>query len=83
MPKFNMDWLFRAREVALRSLAGITQEAAAARKAQDSHRVNQVMRRVGGVLKVLGQSLERGDRQRKRRTRHAGKRSSLLSCPRY
>ena len=64
-------WLRRARLQAMEQLAQIQGMAANAREEQDSKRFHTHMAKVGGVLRKLSRSLTRGDRQSKRRTRHA------------
>lgn len=64
------SWAFRARELATRALASLTERAEAARRARRNDELQTVMRRVPTVLRRLAEFLERGQRQGQRRTRH-------------
>lgn len=63
-------WALRARELAVRALAALSQRAQAAREAARSEEFQAAMRRVPTVLRRLAEFLERGHRQGRRRTRH-------------
>ena len=70
----ELSGVYRAREVAQRSLKEISRDAAAARAQRDMKRFHEVMRRVGRVERALAASLERDRRQNNRRTKHADQR---------
>jgi hypothetical protein len=68
------SWAFRARELATRALAAMSERAEAARQGRRSEELQGVMRRVPSVLRRLAEFLERGHRQGRRRTRHVEER---------
>ncbi len=63
-------WALRARELAARALAALSERAEAARQAARTEEFQSAMRRVPTVLRRLAEFLERGQRQGRRRTRH-------------
>jgi hypothetical protein len=63
--------VYRAREIAARDLENLERLAAQAREIGKTDDALAVMKKVPGVLMRLAESLERGDRQQARRTRHA------------
>jgi len=81
---FSGDWqpgLRRARLQTIEQLAQIQGMAAHAREDKDPKRFQQHMAKIGGVLRKFSRSLSRGDRQRKRRTKHAEVRRRESSRP--
>jgi hypothetical protein len=64
------SWAFRARELAARVLAAMTERAEAARRTRRAEELQAVMRRVPTVLRRLAEFLDRGHRQGRRRTLH-------------
>jgi len=81
---FAGDWqpgLRRARLQTMEQLAQIQGMAAHAREDKDPKRFQQHMAKIGGVLRRFSRSLSRGDRQRKRRTKHAEVRRREHSRP--
>ena len=63
--------VYRAREIAARDLENLERLANQAREAGRSDDAQGAMKKIPGVLMRLAESLERGDRQQARRTRHA------------
>jgi hypothetical protein len=63
--------VYRAREIAVRDLDNLERLAAQARASGRPEEALAAMKRIPGVLMRLAESLERGDRQMARRTRHA------------
>ena len=74
-------WIFTARESAQRRLDDIRAKALRARKAGDQDAYNEAMKGIGGVLRTMSKSLDRGNRQDKRRTSHAVKRKGNAARP--
>lgn len=70
----------RARDVARRALAQIAIEVSAIRPPAP-HRLRQAFSRIPAVLRRLADSIERGERQRDRRTRHAERRRQQCHRP--
>ena len=66
--------VYRAREVAARSLEALERRASAARENGDADAEQDAMRKVPVVLRRLAESLERSARQDIRRTRHVEER---------
>ena len=64
------SWAFRARELASRALAAMSERAEAAHRTRRTEDLQTVMRRVPTVLRRLAEFLERGHRQGQRRTHH-------------
>jgi hypothetical protein len=63
--------VYRAREIAARDLENLERLAAQAREAGRPDEALALMKKIPGILMRLAESLERGDRQMARRTRHA------------
>jgi len=77
----SLEWLKRAVGIAERDLKEIAIEAGIARKAQDSAQFNEQMKQVPMVLKSLAASINRGERQQKRRTQHVEQRRGNKNRP--
>lgn len=67
-------WVTRARDAAREAVAGIEARVIEGRGRGDAERVRRELAGVPVVLRRLAQSLERGDRQDRRRTPHARQR---------
>jgi hypothetical protein len=63
--------VYRAREIASRDLENLERLAAQARDGGKSEEALAALKKIPGILMRLAESLERGDRQMARRTRHA------------
>jgi hypothetical protein len=63
--------VYRAREIALRDLENLERLAAQAREGGRPDEALVVLKKIPAILMRLAESLERGDRQMARRTRHA------------
>lgn len=66
--------VFRAREIAVRDLQEIERKSRIARQSNRREETGRFLRQVPVILSRLAESLERGERQRKRRTFHAEER---------
>jgi len=66
--------VYRAREIATRHLQDIERKTRLARQMNRRDEASRLMRQIPVVLARLAESLERGDRQQKRRTQHAEER---------
>ena len=75
------SWIYHAREAAVRKLETIRNRALAARESGNQDAYNDAMKGIGGVLRGFSKSLERGNRQAKRRTNHAVKRKNQTERP--
>lgn len=63
--------VYRAREIAVRDLENLERLAAQSREDGRPEEALAVLKKIPGILMRLAESLERGDRQLARRTRHA------------
>jgi hypothetical protein len=75
------SWIYRAREVAIRELEKVRGRALRAKEAGNQDAYNEAMRAMSGLLRSFSSSLERGNRQSKRRTQHAEKRKTNAARP--
>jgi hypothetical protein len=73
--------VFRAKEIAARAIQEIERKTRLAREGHRRDEASRLMRQVPVVLSRLAESLERGERQRKRRTQHAEDRRSAGTRP--
>jgi len=68
------EWVQRARRLASTGLSAIESRARKARAARDTQGIKAAMREIPAQLRRFAASLERGDRQSRRRTQHAQER---------